>query len=186
MATIETQELLKLLEETGRLCFWDLESSGTNGDYNSILVGSVKPYGGKVTTFQVGTPGNDKKLVRDLAEHLEGFSAWCGFYSKGFDIKMLRTRMLVHGLTDIQLRPHLDLYYIMKYATNTSRRSQAHLLELLNTPQKKMTVSANVWAEVSADPRKHMKTLVSRCESDVEGLEALYIKTRHLIKDLKR
>lgn len=186
MASIDTQELLGLLEETHKLCFWDLECSGLNGDYNSILVASVKPYGKPAKSFQVKKVGSDKQLVKDLKAELESYSAWCGYYSKGFDLKMLRSKLLLHEMDDIEMRPHIDLYFALRFALNTSRRSQAHYADWLGTPEKKMSVSANVWAEVSAEPKKHLKTLVARCESDVAGLEDLYDRTRHLIKDLKR
>jgi len=42
-----------------------------------------------------------------------------------------------------------------------------------------------VWAQMPGDVGKHMPVMVKRCESDVAGLEALYKRTRHLVRSIK-
>jgi hypothetical protein len=49
-----------------------------------------------------------------------------------------------------------------------------------------MGVSAEVWNKILSDTEQHMPEMRARCESDVKGLEALYKRTRHLIRDIKR
>ncbi len=78
------------------------------------------------------------------------------------------------------------MYYTLKANTLTARRSQGHLLSWLETPEEKMTVSAEEWNRILYDTERSMKTMLKRCESDVTGLEALYRKARHLIRDIKR
>ncbi len=175
-----------MAEASGRLLFFDIEAVGLRGDYNSILCVSVKPYGKKPETFAVTKPGDDKAMLRAATERLEKGIMWCGYYSKGFDIPMIRTRRLRHGMPDIKKQPHLDLYFSLKANLLTSRKSQAHLLSWLKVPEQKMTVSADDWNEVIVDPKKVMPTMIKRCESDTIGLEGLYRKTRHMIKDVTR
>ena len=166
--------------------FVDIESTGLRGDYNSVLCVSLKPYGKKPYTFSIKQPGNDQKVVREVKAELEKYLVWCGYYSKGFDIPMLNTRLLRWKLMPIEKRLHLDMYYALKYNLLTARKSQGHLLSWLGTPQQKMTVSASVWSDILNDVEGEMPEMVSRCESDVKGLEALYKRTRHIIRDLKR
>lgn len=182
---LDPQIFLRLAEKAGTLACFDLECTGLRSDYNSVLVGSIKPYGQKVTTFTVKQPGNDQKVVREIKEYLETFDVICGYYSKGFDAPFLNTRLLKWNQPPVKKLLHIDMYYMLKYNLLTARRSQGHLLSFLETPENKMSVGANYWNEVLYNP-KAMEKMVDRCESDVIGLEQLYTRTRHLIADIKR
>jgi hypothetical protein len=186
MPTVDVQEYLDLVEGAGKLVFVDIESTGLRGDYNSVLCVSLKPYGKTPLSFAIVQPGNDQKVVRQAKEVLETYSVWCGYYSKGFDIPMLNTRLLRWKQPPIDKRLHLDMYYALKYNLLTARKSQGHLLSWLGGPEQKMTVSASVWSDILHDVDGHMPKMISRCESDVKGLESLYKRTRHVIRDLKR
>ena len=183
---VDTQDYLRLLEETNRLAFVDIEATGLRGDYNSVLCVSVKPFGLPVTTFTVAQPGNDKKLVREARDFMGEFDCWATYYGKGFDRPMLNTRLLKWGLAPLPAKHHLDLYYLAKYHLLTARRSQGHLLSWLGTDDQKMTVGADMWNEILYNTEDAMKTMVERCESDVIGLEQFYMKVRHLARDIKR
>jgi uncharacterized protein YprB with RNaseH-like and TPR domain len=183
---VPEQEYLDLVEQTNRLVFFDIEATGLRGDYNSVLVVSIKPYGKRPISFSVSQPGHDQKVVREAKDCLESFSCWCGYYSKGYDIPMLNTRLLRWKLPAIEKRPHIDLYYSLKANILTARRSQGHILSWLGTEQQKMTVSAEVWNKILSDPKMNMPEMVKRCESDCSGLEALYKRTRRVIREIKR
>lgn len=183
---IDPQVFLDMAEASHKLAFVDIEVTGLRGDYNSVLVVSVKPYGGKPVSYVVARQGQDRKVVSDAAAALEEYTCWVTYFGKGFDIPMLNTRLLRHGLSPIDKRLHIDMYYVLKYNLLTARRSQSHLLSWLNTPQQKMSVGAETWNEVVAGDPVALATMVRRCESDTRGLEALYKKTRHLIADIKR
>ena len=182
---LDSQAFLRLVELAGTIAFYDLEATGLRGDYNSVLCVSVKPFGKRPTTFSVKHPGDDRAVVVAARDYLTSFDCWVGYYSKGFDFPMLNTRLLHWAEAPLLKKPHIDMYYTLKANLNTSRRSQAHLLEWLGTPQKKMTVSADKWNKVLEDPVGNMPTMIKRCESDTAGLEALYRRTKHLIKEVK-
>jgi len=180
------QEFLDLMEETHKICFFDIEATGLRGDYNSVLVVSAKPYGRRALSLAVSRPGNDQRVVREAKALLESFSCWVGYYSKGFDIPMLNTRLLRWGVPPIEKRPHIDMYYTLKANTLMARRSQAHILSWLGTPQQKMSVSAEKWNKILSDTEATMPEMIRRCESDCAGLEAGYKQARHLIREIKR
>ncbi len=182
---IDPQVFLRLVEQAQTIAFVDIEATGLRGDYNSTLVVSVKRFGKKPISFMVEKPGQDKAVVLAAKAELESLDAWVTYYGKGFDIPMLNTRLLRWGVHPIEKRPHIDLYYTLKYNLLTARRSQGHLLSWLKTPQQKMGVSAEVWNEILADPKGQLPEMIARCESDVRGLEALYKQTKHLIRDIK-
>lgn len=134
----------------------------------------------------VDRPGDDRKVVREAVKEMEKYLVWVTYYGKGFDVPMLRTRLLKHGLPDMEKQLHVDLYFTLRSALNTSRRSQGHLLSWLKLPEQKMSVSADDWNAIMVTPAKIKPTMRKRCESDVAGLEALYKRTRHLIKEVTR
>ena len=183
---LDAQDFLRLVENANTLACWDIESTGLRGDYNSIICLSVKPYNLKPTTFTIKQPGNDQKVVRDAKECLESFDCWATYYGKGFDIKMLNTRLLKWGYPPVEKRPHIDMYYSLKSHLLTARKSQSHLLNWLETPEQKMSVGADMWNEIIRNPVSAMKTMVERCESDCAGLEDLYKRTKHLLVEIKR
>ena len=183
---IEAQKFLDLVEAADKLAFFDIEATGLSGDYNSILVVSVLPVLGKPVSFSVKQPGNDQKVVREAKEFIASFDCVCGYYSKGFDWKMMNTRLLKWGQDPLPSRHHIDMFYTLKYQLNMSRKSQMQVAGFLRVDEQKMGVSPNVWSEIVAEPLTHMPTMIARCESDVESLRDIYFKTRHLIHDIKR
>lgn len=195
---IDPHAFLRLAEAARTIVSFDIEATGLRGDYNSILCISIRPVGGKATTFAIEKPGRDREVVKEASAMLASMDCWISYYGKGFDFPMINTRLLKWGLPPLQRKPHLDMYYTLKSNLNTSRRSQAHLLDWLRIKQTgestdrdnndqvhKMTVSADEWNEVLANPERAMPTMIKRCESDTLGLQALYLRTKHLIKDIK-
>lgn len=183
---VEVADYLRLVENAGTLAFVDIETSGLRGDYNSILCVSIKPFGKKPYTLSVKQVGNDQKVVREVKEAMASYDCWATYYGSGFDIPMINTRLLKWEQEPLPSRHHIDMYYKLKSKILTARKSQGHLLSFLGTEEQKMTVGASTWSEISFKIDKHMPTMIERCESDVEGLEGLYRKTKHLIKDVKR
>lgn len=182
---IEAQKFLPIAERAGAIAFVDIECSNLKADFGTVVVVSIKPYGKAPTTFST-RPGRDKALLKKVAIELAKYPVWVTFYGKMFDIPFLNSRYLVNGLKPLPKHHHVDMYWVIKLQTALSRRNQAHLLEWLEAPSKKMSVSPNVWATMAANPNESLQTLVERCESDVTGLEAMYMKTRHLIREIQR
>lgn len=183
---IDPQLFLGLTEESDRICFFDIESTGFKGDYDSILVGSFVGSCSEPYSFAIQQAGNDKKVARELKETLESYECWVTYFGKGFDIPMLNTRLLKWGIDPVEKRPHVDLYYTLKHNLNTSRKSLGHLVSWLGVPEQKMGVSADVWNQIAVDTKRNIKILTDRCESDVIALRDLYNRTKHLIADIKR
>ena len=186
MAQIEAQRLLSLAERANSLCYFDLECTNLNGDYGSIMIGSIKPYEGKVTTYTVDTVGEDKSVCEQIRNELHKYDVWVSYYGKGFDTVMLQARLLVNNLAQLEKRHHVDLYYVLTSRIKTSRRSQAHFLSFLSAEEQKMTVGANEWNKCLSRNEESFNKMIKRCESDVEGLKALYEKCRHLIVEVTR
>jgi len=183
---LDAQLFLRLAEKAGELAFVDIEATGLRGDYNSVLVVSVKRWGKQPVSYAVEQPGDDAAVVLAAKADLDTAACWVSYFGKGFDVKMLNTRLLQAGSPPLLQRHHVDMYYVLKFNLLTARRSQGHLLLWAGTPEQKIGVSAEVWNKVLADPKTHMPTMIRRCESDVRGLQGLYGKTKHLIREIQR
>ena len=182
---VDAQTFLPIAEKAGAIAFVDIEASNLKADFGTVVVVSIKPYGLPPVTFSA-KPGRDKALLKQVAAELAKYPVWVTFYGKMFDIPFINSRLLVNEMSPLPKHHHIDMYWIVKLQTALSRRNQAHLLEWLETPQKKMSVSPNVWANMPAEPEASLAVLVERCESDVSGLEALYNRTKHLIREITR
>jgi hypothetical protein len=183
---LNAQDYLDLVESGKRICFFDIESTGFKGDYNSTLVVSVKPFDGKPKSFVVNQVGSDIGIVLAAKKELESYHCWVSYYGKGFDIPFLNTRLLRYGKMPIEQRHHLDLYFSLKYNLATSRKGLGHMARwLLDNNDQKMDVGPQIWAEIAHKPG-NLKLMRTRCESDCAVLEQLYNKTRHLVKEIKR
>lgn len=185
---VDAQDFLSLAESAPKgLCSFDIEATGLNGDYNSALVVSVKPFGKDPMAMSVDTPGNDESLIRWAYSTLKKYTCWVSYYGKGFDVPMLQARAAKHGLPDILLNHHhVDLYYVIAGTLRVARKSQAHLLRWLDLPEKKMDMSPEEWNQVLANPGEAMPRMIERCKSDTVGLESLYRKVKRLVRNVTR
>lgn len=184
MPQIETQLFLDIVESANQLAFWDLETSGLGADYQSTVLATIKPFNKKPMTFISDRYNKDKKLVRLIKARLEEFTVLVAHNCKLFDIPYLNTRLLKWGLPSLEARHHIDTYQVLKPKLRTSSKSQAALLSFLELPQQKMSLPPSIWQEAMTN-KKALQQLVDRCETDCIGLEQLYKRTRHLIKDIK-
>ena len=183
---VNAQDYLNLVERSDELVFFDMESSGGfNADFGSTLCVSFKPYGKKPFTLSVKQVGNDQKVVREAKEILEQYQCWVGYYSRGFDIPYLNTRLLKWGVDPIEQRHHLDMYFSLKYKMKMSRKGLGAVADFLRVDTPKINVPQHVWSEMPFNMDKHMKPMITRCEGDCITLEEIYLKTRHMVKEIK-
>lgn len=181
----DAQKFLPIAEKAGALAFVDIEAANLNADFGTVVVVSIKPYLQTPITFHA-RPGRDKKLLKSVVEVMEEYPLWCTFYGKLYDIPFLTSRLLVNNLPPLPKHHHIDMYWVVRARTHLSRRNQGHILSWLGTPEKKMSVSSSVWANLASDYDTNIKILIERCESDVQGLEAMYDRVKHLITEIQR
>lgn len=182
---VDVQTFLRLVENNKSLAFFDIESTGREADYDSVLVISVKPYHSKPKSFSVTQVGNDSKILKEARDYLNMFDAWCTYYGKGFDCQFINTRLLRHKSRPLNLVPHIDMYFQLRGKTLLGRRSMAHYAEFMRLKTQKMSVSPDVWSDASWKTKENLPILVRRCESDTEVLEQVYDEAKHLIRDIK-
>ena len=183
---LDAKTFLRLCEIAKTICFFDIESTGLNGDYNSILTISIRPFDSSPRFKSVTQAGDDRALVAWARDELAKFDCWVSYYGKGFDVPMIQSRLLVNRLKPLVKKHHVDMYFHMNAHLNTSRRSQAHRLRWLNVDQQKMSLSPSEWNLVLRNPKRGLRVMERRCNSDTAGLQGLYKRFKGLIGEVTR
>lgn len=169
-----------------RVCVWDLETSGLEGDVGRLLCASVMDVAsGKMTSFRndrvMAKKGmaDDAEIARRVRDELEKYHITIGWYSKGFDIAFLNTRLVKAGHKPLRSHLHLDPIWVCKGWRGLKPRSakMAVMSEFFNLPERKPGVDVDVWIDAAmGGSRKAMDELVERCEADVRITYKLTLK----------
>ena len=174
-----------------RVAYWDCETWDLSPQFGALLCASVLDAGtNKMTTFRVDEylrkklaedMTDDKQLCVDLRDHLETFHVTSGWFSTGFDLSLLRTRLVMHG--ERPLKPHLHIDCIWKYrgwqGLKPMSSKMKHVAEFLGL-EPKPDVKPEVWMKAKGGNKKAMDEVVRRCESDVRITRAITERTLDL------
>lgn len=158
------------------IAVWDLESTSLKGDFGRLLCGSILSYpSGKITTFRIdetngGSPNQDGPLAVAIRDEIERHWVSCGWYSKGFDIPMLSTRLVVSGHKRIRPHLHMDIMWHYRGWRGISLRNSklATVAKVLDLDEQKMDVPDQVWQEARYGDKYSLDIICDRCESDVK------------------
>lgn len=158
-----------------KVCFWDLETSHLKANFGHILCCGVKPYEKKpfVLVRDNLPSSNDKELCREIRDTLNEYDILVGFYSLGFDLKEINSRLMRWGLKPMDRKLHIDLFGVCKKIFNLHRRSLHAICEHLDI-KGKGHVEGRLWQEAAYDGNKAAyKWIVNHCRDDVRVLEPL-------------
>lgn len=119
---------------------------------------------------------HDDKHVCEVFHKIMG-EADClvGHNSDSFDIKYLKTRMLIHGMPTLPPLTSLDTYKVLKqnFMLNSNKLDYAgHVLGL----GRKKSTPKGLWLDVLAGSRKAIKVMVDYNKRDVTLLEDVFKK----------
>ena len=117
---------------------------------------------------------DDRQLCLDLRDLLESQQMTVGWFSKGFDITHLRSRLVLHGERPLKKMFHLDCiwYYKgwrgLKFGSAKMKNVAQHL-----GMEPKPDVSAETWMKARVGDKKAMDEVCDRCEADVRITRAI-------------
>lgn len=161
------------------LAYFDIETNDLNGSFGRILCASVLllPSEEMVTLrlddyIKRKTAKNmrdDKKIAEDLRDLLDQQHMTLGWYSKGFDIPFLNTRLVSHESKRLETKLHLDGVWYAKGWRGIKPKSASleSVAEFFGLDERKMKVEPDVWEDARVGEREAMDVIVDRCESDV-------------------
>ena len=157
------------------IAYFDLETTNLLADVGRLLCGSVMSYPSmKMETYRIddycnGKMSEDGALAVAIRDKIEEHDISCGWYSKGFDISFLNTRLVQSGHRMLERMIHIDaIWYYRGWRGLKPRSSKMSVVaEFYNLDDRKMNVDVKVWADAMGGDKDALDELVDRCESDV-------------------
>ena len=165
----------------------DIESTGLTGDFSCILCAVVKPYGrGKEQVFKIDLDKRDmleaeKDLLLEFLPVLTSFDGLAGYYSTRFDMPLIRTRCMFHGIPAPKKIKHFDAYFTIRRTVNPTTRRMDRINEINrltdeSLPEKsKLGVKEWTGATFRRD-KESLDYIVEHCVKDVQVLESIIDK----------
>lgn len=171
----------------------DIETTGFNGDYDIILCAVIKPYtmnqDGEVKVLRADSypawntsRSCDAAICRDLRNEMEKYDIVIAHNGTRFDVPFMMTRFLKWGIKWGQPKivdPVRIARRYLKLGSN-SLKSVCHHFGI----QGKTECIGDQWMEAKFDRgpsnKKAMNYVVEHCIADVDILEKVTLKVKHL------
>jgi hypothetical protein len=133
---------------------------------------------------------DDRQLLLDLRDLLDAQQMTVGYFSKGFDISMVQSRLALHGEEQMpQPKLHLDPIWYFKGWRGIKGMSakMKHMADFFGLEQKP-EVSADVWLRARGGNKAAMDEVCERCEADVRITRQLAMKALDLglVRNIQR
>lgn len=172
-----------------RIAVYDIETWDLTPEFGPLLCASVllMPEE-KMVSFrqdnyvrrkQAVDMTDDKQLCLDLRDLLRDRHLGIGYFTKGFDISHINSRLARHGIRkEEQLLPrqfHIDPIWAFKgwRGLRPMSAKMKHVAKFLGLEQKP-EVEAETWLKGRSGNRKAMDVIVDRCEADVRITRQIY------------
>lgn len=173
-----------------RVCYWDIESTNLNADFGFILCVSWKFSDEKkahvvsIADFPAFKKDctNDYHVVKKAADEISKADIWVTHYGTRFDVPMIQTRLLKHGLKPMPPVPHVDTWRIAKYRLKLHSNRLASVSQIFGLADK-TALNGPIWLRAMAGHKPSIKYVVEHCVQDVYVLEQAYEKIRCLSPD---
>jgi uncharacterized protein YprB with RNaseH-like and TPR domain len=157
------------------IAVFDLETTDLKADFGRLLCGSVLSYPSNVmSSFRIdehnaGSIAKDGPLAVAIRDEIEKHHISAGYYSKGFDISFLNTRLMVNGERKMTPMLHIDpIWFYRGWRGANFRSSKMKVVaKVLGLEETKMDVPDEVWIDARHGDKASLDILVDRCESDV-------------------
>ena len=175
--------------ETFRWAVWDVETWDLKPEFGPLLCACVllEPEGRMITLRQddyvrkglAKDMTDDRQLCCDLRDLLMSRHKHVGYYSTGFDIKQLRTRLAWHGEARLlERRLHADPIWAFKGWRGLDPMSSAmkNVAKFFRFDEQKPEVLPDTWLKARTGARREMNAIVERCAADVRITKRIYIK----------
>lgn len=183
-----------------RMCVFDIETHDLAAPFGPLLCASVYDISsGEMKTFRqdeylkarkAKSIMDDTALLCDLRDHLETFNLTMGWYTKGFDIPHIRSRLALANERILTEQLHVDGVWYFKgwRGLKFGSAKLGKVAKNLKTANQKPEVEAEVWMGAKAGDKVCMDEVVDRCEADVHTTYDVIQKAFDLglIKNIQR
>lgn len=176
-----------------RVLIWDIETAGVQGlcaDRGFVVcfgwkfVGDPKTHCITVKDYPGKTIHDDSKLLAAALDILEEADSLVAHYGEKFDRPYVEARLIKAGLPPIPNTRQIDTCLIARRKFKLSSNRLGNLAEFLEVPVKKMDKRGGWplwWMEALRGDAKSIAKMAVYCKQDVDCLEGIYLKMRHVI-----
>jgi len=182
-----------------RVAYFDLETHDLKPEFGPIICASVLDSGsGEMKTFRMDSYrrrkkakdfNDDRALAVDLRDYLETFHVTAGWFSKGFDLSHLRSRLVYHGERPLKEMLHVDAnWYFRGWRGLKPMSSKLKHVSQFFGFEEKPDVKPEVWMAAKQGNKVALDEVCERCEADVRITAAITEKAFDLglIKNINR
>lgn len=126
--------------------------------------------------------GDDSRIVATFFELYEQTDAVVAHNSKGFDHRVLQARATANYFPALPLVKVLDTLEIAKKSFRLPSNKLGDVAEYFGLETKLDTSGITLWKDVQFGSKSAMKDMLEYCEQDVNVLEQVYLRIRHVGK----
>ncbi len=173
-----------------RIMTFDIETTNLGANYGFMLAAAWTVVGEKkITCVDISQSptfnkrngaSNDKWVVQQVAEALDGADIIVGWYSQKFDYPYIQTRLLHHKLKPMGPKPHVDGWRIARYQMKLNNNRLQTLTNFFGY-EDKTPLKNDVWVAAMTGDKASIKYVARHCIRDVEITEKVYLKIRPLM-----
>lgn len=169
-----------------RIAYFDIECWDLSAPFGPILcISSLMLPENKMVTLRqdnyvkrklAKNMTDDHQLLVDFRESLKSRHLTSGWFTKGFDISHINSRLAYHGETELLPSTlHLDCIWFFKGWRGLKPQSSKmkHVAEFFKLSEQKPDVPPEVWLLARNGDKKAMDEVVDRCEADVRITRAI-------------
>lgn len=125
---------------------------------------------------------DDSLLLLDVNKRMAEADILTGWYSKGYDLPFLNTRMLLTGAPPLPPIPHIDLYFTARSNYKLSSNRLAAWQEFLDLEVSKTPLLRKTWRDAGAGDLEALKYVSEHCDKDVLVLRGVYERLKPMIR----
>jgi DNA polymerase elongation subunit (family B) len=181
------KEIMKVIHQVGA---WPGRT--LKADLNSIICFGYKVFGEKKASIKNAWDfkgwkrdiNDDYELVKYIRAVLADADAIVTFNGKRFDLPVLNTRLMIHGLDPLHEIPHVDACQIVKRKMSFFSNRMKDVALRLTQEEKMDNGGWQLWVDVANRIPKAMKIMSDYCVQDVVTLEAIFKKVRPFVKNI--
>ena len=172
-----------------RILLWDVESTGLNATFGTLLcigwkfLGEKKVYCPLITECGNEDMLDDSGLVARFAEVFETCDYHVTYYGKRFDYPLVQSKLLLYGQAPLSPKPHLDLWFTSRYKLKLHNNRLDTVAKFLQLENQKNAIDFEAWRRAAIGDKKALGIVKSHCIPDVLVLEEAFLRMRPLIAD---
>lgn len=177
-----------------KMAYWDIETWDLGAEFGPVVCVSVlllEPgFEDRMVTFRqdeyvskglAEDMTDDAAMLADVRDLLDEQHLHAGWFSKGFDIAHVNTRLALHGERLLKRKLHIDaIWHFKGWRGLKPRSSKMKHVSAFFGVEEKPEVSAEVWLKARGGNRKAIDEVCARCEADVRITRELTEKALEL------